>query len=283
MWATGMTGLFDTLHSHVAPLAAQEETLLKYASYGFIAGGISQAVFTFLTKNKEHNLYYGKADSGIVVNQFAIPARVGWIVMEAPSMLWGLAQLSLHWRDMPIAALGGVGGLTLHYLQRTLIYPNLMRNPTPMGLAIAMMSFAVTFTNGFAISRDTIAYSTYTGSSSELARVACGAVMFLAGFAINIHSDYVLRNLRPKVMKPGDPRYKIPRGGMFEYVTSANYFGEILEWAGIAVMAWNRATFSFLVFTFSVLACRAVATHEWYKNKFDDYPANRRVIIPFLF
>lgn len=35
-----------------------------------------------------------------------------------------------------------------------------------------------------------------------------GIFLFFLGFAINVHSDYILTNLR----KPGETGYKIPRG-----------------------------------------------------------------------
>lgn len=57
-----------------------------------------------------------------------------------------------------------------------------------------------------------------------------GTLIFFAGMAINIHSDYIIRHLR----KPGDTRHYLPRGGMFRYVSSANYFGEVVEWTGFA-------------------------------------------------
>ena len=41
------------------------------------------------------------------------------------------------------------------------------------------------------------------------------------GLYINVESDERLMSLR----KPGEADYKIPRGGMFEYVSAANYFG----------------------------------------------------------
>lgn len=50
-------------------------------------------------------------------------------------------------------------------------------------------------------------------------RFLVGSVIFFFGMAVNIHSDNILMNLR----EPGETGYKIPRGGMFEYVSSANY------------------------------------------------------------
>ena len=59
-------------------------------------------------------------------------------------------------------------------------------------------------------------------------------VFFLrAGMWINIQSDGILRNLR----KPGETDYKIPKGGLFRYVSGANFLGEIAEWSGYALAA----------------------------------------------
>ncbi|RYG55129.1 hypothetical protein EON66_06025 [archaeon] len=40
------------------------------------------------------------------------------------------------------------------------------------------------------------------------------------------------------------------QGGLFELVSGANFFGEILEWAGFALAAWSLPTFAFAFFTF---------------------------------
>ena len=45
-------------------------------------------------------------------------------------------------------------------------------------------------------------------NENDLPRVAIGTFLFLLGFLINQHSDYILRNLR----KPGETEYKIPKG-----------------------------------------------------------------------
>lgn len=64
-----------------------------------------------------------------------------------------------------------------------------------------------------------------------------GMMIFLFGLIINIDSDRRLRNLRSSVEKTEKSRYKIPHGGLFTYVSAANYFGEICEWWGFALAA----------------------------------------------
>ena len=54
---------------------------------------------------------------------------------------------------------------------------------------------------------------------------------------VNIDSDRRLRNLRSKSAEKLENGYKIPFGGFFEYISAANYFGEIVEWWGFALAA----------------------------------------------
>jgi 3-oxo-5-alpha-steroid 4-dehydrogenase 1 len=53
-----------------------------------------------------------------------------------------------------------------------------------------------------------------------------------------------------------------PVGGLFEYVSGANFFGEITEWAGFALAAHSVHSASFAIFTLIVLASRAFAHHR---------------------
>ncbi|MCG9479996.1 MAG: 3-oxo-5-alpha-steroid 4-dehydrogenase [Actinomycetia bacterium] len=75
----------------------------------------------------------------------------------------------------------------------------------------------------------------------------------------------------------------MPKKGLFKYVSSPNYFGEILEWIGWAILTWSLAGLAFAMFTIANLLPRALANHRWYQKNFDDYPDRRKVIIPFLF
>ena len=96
---------------------------------------------------------------------------------------------------------------------------------------------------------------------------------------INIQSDRILRSLR----KEGETGYKIPHGGMFRFVSSPNYMGEITEWIGYAMIAQTAASLWFALFSLIFLGWRAVKTHQWYQDKFkSDYPPDRKAFIPFL-
>lgn len=52
--------------------------------------------------------------------------------------------------------------------------------------------------------------------------------------AINIYYDGILIGLRKKAKDKN--KYKIPRGGLFELISGANYFGEIVEWWGLFIV-----------------------------------------------
>jgi 3-oxo-5-alpha-steroid 4-dehydrogenase 1 len=94
---------------------------------------------------------------------------------------------------------------------------------------------------------------------------------------INIGTDNRLIALR----KNGSG-YQIPRGWLFEYISCPNHFGEVIEWTGFAIVAWNLPALSFAVWTVSNLVPRALNHHEWYKEKFDDYPKERKAVLPYL-
>lgn len=105
-------------------------------------------------------------------------------------------------------------------------------------------------------------------------------MVFVTGMWINITSDRTLVRLK----KENRGGYVIPRGGLFEFVSCPNYFGEVVEWLGWAVMTWSWAGIGFFLYTCSNLIPRARASHVWYGDKFkDEYPKTRKAVIPFVF
>lgn len=201
-----------------------------------------------------------------------MPARWGWVLMESPSVFlfaW------LWWQnpgfgDALVTTLG-VAWL-LHYLQRTFVFPALMRGgnrPNAMLTVLLAICFNVLNAAGNA--------SALTARPVDLAFVA-GLTLFGLGLALNLHSDAVLRGLR----RPGQTGYAIPRRGAFRWVSSPNYGGELLEWLGFAIAAQTLAGWAFAAFTFANLAPRAWSNHRWYRARFPDYPPERRALVPFL-
>jgi 3-oxo-5-alpha-steroid 4-dehydrogenase 1 len=47
-------------------------------------------------------------------------------------------------------------------------------------------------------------------------------------------------------------------------------------------MTWSLAGLSFAVWTIANLVPRAIAGHKWYNEKFEDYPKDRKAILPYL-
>jgi protein-S-isoprenylcysteine O-methyltransferase Ste14 len=211
----------------------------------------------------------------------SLTARAGWMVMEAPAFLViGIIVLSSG-RPAGALALLLLGLWEIHYLYRTCLFPLLMRGSSKR-FPLLLVAFAFIFNslNGYAngmflASGGPIAAA---GFFSSL-RVCVGIALFAAGFLTHVWADGDLRRLR----KPGEIGYKIPRGGLWEYVSNPNYFGEITQWCGWALATWSLPGLGFAVFTIANLVPRAWANRRWYLETFNDYPRERKSVIPFVF
>lgn len=209
-----------------------------------------------------------------------ISNRSGWIIMElvAPLALL-LPFVGRGIPTNPVIALFMVMFL-VHYLYRALIYPFTMRT-TGKRIPLLIVLFAVGFNaingwmNGYYLAGP---WAHYPSDWITDWRFIAGVALFLAGAIINQWADRRLVNLRG----PGKKAYSIPRGGLFEFVSCPNHFGEILEWAGFALACWNLPAAAFAAWTASNLVPRAVAHHRWYRENFPTYPSSRKALIPFL-
>lgn len=207
--------------------------------------------------------------------------RIGWVLMELPCVILFAWVYFLGWSSARLVPLVLFSFWELHYVQRTFIYPALMQpSATPLPVTIMAMGWIFNAINA-SLNAITLTHFPAGYPDGWLAdpRFLVGVAIFFIDFTINVHSDHTLRNLR----KPGITGYKIPRGGFFRWVTSPNYFGEIMEWCGWAVASWSLAGIAFAVFTLANLAPRAKAHHKWYHANFPDYPKNRKALIPGVF
>ncbi|KAI9085375.1 hypothetical protein K1719_032631 [Acacia pycnantha] len=211
---------------------------------------------------------------------------LAWFLMESPT-IWLTLLLFPHGRHSSNPrSLILISPFLLHYFNRTILYPlRLLRSPsskTASGfpLIIASIAFFFNLLNAYVQARWVSHYKDYAeGDGLFWLRFCGGAAVFVCGVWINVWSDREL--LRLKRQGKG---YVVPRGGIFELVSCPNYFGETVEWLGWAVMSWSWAGLGFFVYTFVNLVPRARANHEWYLDKFgEDYPKNRKAVIPFLY
>ena len=104
-------------------------------------------------------------------------------------------------------------------------------------------------------------------------------MVFFSGLYINRKADHMLKALRA----PGDSGYKIPRGWLYERITSPNYLGEIIQWTGWAIATWSLGGVAFAIFTAANLVPRAIQHHRWYHERFPDYPKDRNIILPGVY
>jgi len=209
-----------------------------------------------------------------------VPNRVGWILMELPACVGFAAIFFLGSRALELAPLVLLGIWQIHYVHRTFIFPfRLRKTGKRMPLAIPAMAIVFNSLNAYVNARWISHLGDYGVAWLTDPRFLIGTAVFFTGLAINLHADTVLIHLR----KPGETGYKIPQGGLYRYVTCPNYLGEILEWIGWAILTWSLAGAAFAIYTAANLAPRAISNHKWYLEKFgDEYPKQRRALIPFL-
>lgn len=208
-------------------------------------------------------------------------ATLLWVLMEAPSPLSFAIVYFMSDNAFKPVPLVLFGMYMVHYVYRSFIYPFRMRGghkrkPVLTGGLAIVFNTANGSTNAFAITE--LAPHLLTTAWFVDPRFIIGVLVFASGYAINHQSDAILRTLR----KPGESGYKIPHGGFYRWVSSPNYFGELVEWTGFALAAWTVPGTVFVFFTASNLIPRAFSNHRWYLEHFSDYPKERRAVIPYV-
>ncbi len=209
-----------------------------------------------------------------------IPDRIGWFIMEVPALIVFLSFIFTGTAEKTVTVWIIASLYVAHYLNRAVIFPWRIRvSGKQMPLMIALMAVFFNLMNaGFLGYYAGSLHTHFTNGWLKDPRFIAGLIIFITGMAINISSDEKLIHLRRK--SSGD--YQIPRGGYFEKVSCPNFFGEIIEWGGYAILCWSLPAFSFFIWTFCNLVPRALAHHKWYRSHFADYPPERKAVFPYI-
>ncbi len=245
----------------------------------FLIAMVGMAVIVFIS------LFFVNAGYGIFRSKkwgFSLPNKVGWFLMEIPVFaLMCYFFLTSDRIMLPYLAFFII--FQIHYFQRVFIFPLLIKGKSRMPIAITLMGVVFNSLNAL-MQAGWLFYispSDYYGNSWLISpQFIIGTLIFFAGFAINIDSDYIIRHLR----KPGDTNHYLPQKHLFKYITSANYFGEFMEWVGFAILTWSWAGAVFAIWTFANLAPRAIQLNRKYKDMFaEDFAKNNpKSILPFI-
>ncbi len=213
----------------------------------------------------------------------AINNKLGWVLMEAPVFFAMLVLWLCSDRRDDLVRMAFLFLFELHYIQRSFVFPFRLRGNSVMPLSIILMGVTFNVLNAlmqggwiFYLSPDDY----YGPDWLTTPKFIGGFLIFLIGMYINIQSDDIIRNLR----KDGDSGHYLPKEGMFRYVTSANYFGELVEWIGFAILTWSWSGAVFALWTFANLAPRASRIYDRYKVEFGNQLDTKKTkrMIPFI-
>ena len=213
----------------------------------------------------------------------AINNKLGWVLMEAPVFIAMLVLWLCSDRRNDMVRLAFLFLFELHYFQRAFVFPFRMRGNSVMPLSIILMGVTFNVLNalmqgGWIFYLSPVDY--YGPDWLTTPKFIIGFLIFLIGMFINIQSDDIIRNLREE----GDTNHYLPKDGMFRYVTSANYFGELVEWIGFAILTWSWSGAVFALWTFANLAPRASRIYDQYKIEFGNQLNTKKTkrMIPFI-
>ena len=205
----------------------------------------------------------------------------GWVIMESPAVIVFVACYVVSGRRADPTALAFLLLWLLHYVYRAFVYPFRLRGgQLRMPASVMVMGFLFNVMNGYLQGRWLFTLGPARGVEwFGDPRFIVGVGLFLGGYLLNRRSDTALRNLRA----PGDTGYRVPYGGAFGLVSCPNYTGELVEWLGWAILTWSPAGLVFFLWTAANLVPRARSHHRWYRERFPDYPVERKAVIPFLY
>jgi len=208
----------------------------------------------------------------------SVKSKWAWMIMEMPSPALMIILFITSGKINTATSLFLLLWL-LHYLHRTFIYPFTQSGrDKPYPMLLVAMAFVFNCMNGFVNGYGVFHLLSYKPGWLLSWQFIVGIIIFITGFYINKTTDGKLR-----LMRKGSPlEYMKPEGWLFSYISSPHYFGEIIEWMGWALLTWSLPGFAFFVFSFANLFPRAIISHRWYRDKFRDYPVERKAVIPFI-
>jgi 3-oxo-5-alpha-steroid 4-dehydrogenase 1 len=261
--------------------------------------------FLLLNANKQSRAPYGKFGGHKSVG-VSLDPRLGWFLMELPASISFLyhfyigrkLKLEKERKETNLEKkMEGPSGYMpkilfflwcRHYFNRGFYFPLTIRvaqgSKQSFALYNSLIGAIFLSAHGYLNARMFSQYGTwFTNDWLRNPRFIIGLIIYEIGFWITVHSEHVMKNLRPAngIISEAE-RYKIPVGGMFNYVTNASYLGELTAWLGFVILTSSPSALPVFLISLANLVPRSFEQHKWYLKKFPNYPKDRKVLIPFL-
>ncbi|XVF42588.1 hypothetical protein PTKIN_Ptkin01aG0376000 [Pterospermum kingtungense] len=227
-------------------------------------------------KNLQYSKFFGVGSQTATESKVKISSRPAMVMVYTPAFLAGVSSFVIF-PDEGLRFLLLKSAISIHFFKR--IFESIFVHKYSGEMAVDTMIVVLLsyFTSSVFM---VIAQHQAMGlPEPPIDLKSPGILLFLMGLCGNFYHHYLLSKLRGK----GEKQYKIPKGGLFDFVICPHYMFEALGFWGFAFISQSLYSFSFALGTTLLLMGRSYATRRWYLSKFDDFPKNVKAMIPFIF
>ncbi|XP_057864900.2 uncharacterized protein LOC131072686 [Cryptomeria japonica] len=245
---------------------------LKATGILTIIGSFNAAYSEFRGANYTYSKF---AQTRQVKEAKKISSRNGMLICYGPSLVASLVFLLYKGAGPHLLALASA--LTIHFLKRELEVLFLHRYS---GYMILQTAFSISFVYFFQTVNLLYAQQISEGLQPPGRDLMWfGVALFCIGIGGNFYHHYLLSRLR----KNGKTGYVVPSGGLFDLVVCPHYLFEIVDWMGLAFISQTLYSWVSVFWTVVYLSSRSYATRQWYLQKMEDFPKQRKALFPFIF
>ncbi|XVE90205.1 hypothetical protein DITRI_Ditri20bG0060300 [Diplodiscus trichospermus] len=230
-------------------------------------------------KNLQYSKFFGvgsQSSAAAADSKVKLSSRLGMVMVYTPAFLAGVSSFFIF-PDEDFRFLLLKSAISIHFFKRIFESLFVHKYSGEMALDTVIVVLLSYFTSSvFMIIAQ---HLTMGQPEPQIDLKNPGILLFLAGIIGNFYHHCLLSKLRSK----GAKEYKIPKGGLFEFVVCPHYLFEALAFWGFAFISQTLYSFSYALGTTFYLMGRSYATKRWYLSKFEDFPKGLKAMIPFLF
>ncbi|KAM3392034.1 hypothetical protein ACQJBY_013268 [Aegilops geniculata] len=254
-------------------------TAMSVVSFASLASaGLSELRGQHMAYSKFWHVVSGQQQNKGGTGGAQLAGRHGMLVAYAPALVAAAASFVVPGAVEGLRAELLAAALAVHFLKRVLEVLFIHRYSGNMPL-----NTALTISSSYLLSAITMIYAQHLAvelPDPTTNLLYPGMLLFAVGIAGNFYHHYLLSQLR----KGGDDDkgYKIPKGGLFEFVTCPHYLFEITGFFGFAMISQTVYALTMASGTAAYLVGRSFATRRWYKSKFEEFPASIKALVPYI-